>query len=98
VGGAGVVGLGIGTVFALGAKSRYDESAGECNANVCTPQGVGIRDEARGKGNLATIFGGVGAAALVGGVVLYLTAPSGSVDSKTAVIAGPGSVWLSGRF
>lgn len=74
--GAGVVGIGIGTVLALSAKSTFNDADAECNADgFCTPEGVALRDDAVGRGNVATVVFGIGSAALIGGAVLWLTAP-----------------------
>jgi hypothetical protein len=84
VGGVGVAGLVVGTVFGLQAKSKQSDSEAFCrpdDTNVCGQQGVDLRNEARTSATIATvgfIAGGVG---LVGSVVLYLTSDSGS---KTA--------------
>lgn len=78
VGGVGVVGLGAGTVFGLMAKSKHDEALEYCDAqNRCSAQGIDLDDQARGRATVSTILFGVGAAATVGGAVLYFTAPSG---------------------
>lgn len=85
VGGVGVVGLAIGGVFALKAQSKNDDSKNECLANdenQCSARGVELRDEARSAGNVATVAGGLGLAALIGGAVLYFTAPSGKSGSE----------------
>lgn len=85
VGGVGVVGLAIGGVFALRASSKNDDSKNEClpsNENQCSARGVELREEARSAGNVATIAGGLGLAALIGGAVLYFTAPSGKSGSE----------------
>lgn len=78
VGGAGIVGLGIGTAFAVVAKGKYNDSLPNCHRddpNVCNQAGVNTRNDARDAGNVASIAVGVGAAALVGGAVIWLTAP-----------------------
>jgi serine/threonine-protein kinase len=88
VGGAGIVGLGVGTVFGLKAKSKHDEAQdGHCDSHsVCTDQtGVDLTRDARSAGNIATIAFGVGLVAVATGVVLYLTAPS----ERTAVTVAP---------
>lgn len=88
VGGLGVVGLGVGSVLALGAKSKFDDSAPSCNgAGYCTPEGTALRDSAQSKAMVATVVTGVGAAAVVTGVVLWLTAPSSHSAAVTKTSA-----------
>src|SRR5262249_46092864 len=91
--GAGVVGLGVGTLFALSAKSRYDDSLNHCdrtNHDLCDPQGVSTRNDARSAGNVATAALGGGAAAVVVGGVVWLTAPSGARPTSAAsVVVAP---------
>jgi hypothetical protein len=82
IGGVGVVGLALGGAFALTAKSQYNTSLGSCqpnNPDLCNSTGVSQRNTARSDGNIASVAVGVGAAALVGGAVIWLTAPHGSV-------------------
>lgn len=76
-GGLGVAGLVVGTVFVLNAKSKYDDSLELCpsDSNVCSPQGVSLRDEARSAGNIATVAYAIGAVSLAAGAVIWLTAP-----------------------
>jgi hypothetical protein len=79
----GVVGLGAGTVLGLMAKSKYDDSKEHCrpaNENLCTAEGVGLRDDARSLGNLSTVGFIVGGVALAGAGVLWI-ASSGSKET-----------------
>jgi hypothetical protein len=58
--------------------------------------GVSLRDDARTAGNIATVAIGVGAAALVAGAVLFLTAPSAEKPrAMLAPSAGPGMATLT---
>jgi hypothetical protein len=76
VGAAGVVALGVGTVFSLGAKSSWDDSRSHCNAlNECDDTGFSQVGDAQSKGTLATVLIGAGVAAVAAGAVLYFTAP-----------------------
>jgi len=84
IGGAGVVGFGVGTVLAFGAKSKFDDGMAYCNGDVCKQEGVDLRDKAYSQGTIATIVGGVGLAAIATGAVLYLTAPSGAPKQSSA--------------
>ena len=72
----GAVGLVVGTVFSLHAKAKYDDSNAFClTDNECSAIGKQDRSDASSMATVATIAMGLGAAALVGGAVLYFTAP-----------------------
>ncbi len=104
VGGAGVVGLALGTVFALSAKSKYDESLKACGTdkNLCTQPGVDQRDSARTAGNIASVGFGVGAVLVATGAVLWFTAPSGNgkTGDKGSIQVAPtlGGAMVRGQF
>lgn len=98
---AGVVGLGVGSVFGLMAKSTYDHALqSECGGhrNTCSAQGAADGDTANQQAtvsNIAFIAGGVLTAA---GVVLYLTTPSGTLSVSPTVGAREASVGVTGHF
>lgn len=76
LGGAGVVGLGMGIFFGSRALSLHEESKKHCQENLCDADGFQLRNDARrwGSGSTIAIIAGtigVGAAA-----VLWFTAPS----------------------
>ncbi|MFW5740234.1 MAG: hypothetical protein ACOC1F_07695, partial [Myxococcota bacterium] len=98
VGGGGVLVFGVGTFLGLRAKSSYDDSEAFCNGDVCTQQGLDIRSDARSDANMATIVGGLGLAAMVGGAVMYFTAPDEVPETATGttVGVGPGSIMVRG--
>jgi len=102
LGGAGIVGLAVGSIFALNAKSKYDDSLKLCptDKNLCTPQGVSQRDDARSAGNVATIGFGVGVALVAAGAVLWFTAPSASDNKTTGIQVAPtlGGAVVRGRW
>jgi hypothetical protein len=86
VAGVGVVGLAVGTVFAVDAKNKYNDSLLQCemgSPNLCTRDGVSSRNDARSAGDAATLAFGLGAAAVVAGGVLWLTAPSSASTKAT---------------
>jgi hypothetical protein len=93
VAGVGVVGLGVGAVFAILAKSKYNESKenGQCpnDPNICSATGVSERDTARSDGNVATVALSVGAAALVAGGVLWFTAAHGPRPTSGSLQVSP---------
>lgn len=104
LGGLGVVGIAVGTVFGLSAKSTYHQADPECNANnVCSPQGTDLRNTAYGKATISTIAFGVGGAALASGVILWLTAPAKGNPAAALVVAprvagGPAMVSIEGAW
>jgi serine/threonine-protein kinase len=103
IGGAGLVGVGIGAVFGLRAISKNDEAEELCSGSSCSdPEGVALTDEARDAATISNIAFGLGAAALVGGVALYFTAPSAEPQHawRVAPLVGTrgGGVSLGGRF
>ena len=71
----GVVGLGVGATFGILSKGKHDDASSHCRGNVCDPAGASLRDSAIASGNVSTVAISVGAAALVGGAILWLTAP-----------------------
>jgi len=85
----GVVGVGLGTAYGLMAKSKYDESKEkECDlddVNACSPTGIELRNNARTKGDIATVSFIVGGAALAGAGIVWLA--SGSTDDKHSASA-----------
>ena len=88
VGGVGAVGVALGGIFGLAAKATYDDAKTHCTSdNRCSPDGVSGVDKAHGQATLSTIVMGVGAAALVGGIVLYFTAPSARPTGVTLRVA-----------
>jgi hypothetical protein len=94
-GGVGVVGLGVGAVFGLQAKSRLDASKenGHCDAaNVCDPTGREARNDADSAATISTVVFTVGAVALAAGAVLYFTAPRAKVSTKASTRISP---WMS---
>ena len=89
--------------MASSASSLNSSSKDLCNskdANLCSDEGVAKRNDARGAGNLATVFGIVGIAGLAAGVTLWLTAPSAPKRVAIVPAASDHSVALSlhGRF
>jgi hypothetical protein len=97
----GVVALGVGGLLALGAKSKFNDAEPYCQANRCSRQGYDLREEAVSRGDVATIVAGVGGAALLGGGVLFLTAPKGAKEKPSAgagLVVGPGSVAIRGAW
>lgn len=108
LGGVGVGGLVVGATFGVLAMRANQDASDECGGDVGDCRGdIGLAqdsiDSARSKGTIATIAVGVGAAAVVTGAVLYLTAPArrGPVERAALVpIATPSQLGAAviGRF
>jgi hypothetical protein len=79
VGGLGIVGLGVGGVLGVSAHSSFDDSGAFCNdGGYCTAQGTSLRERAHDKAFASTVVTSVGAAAVITGIVLWVTAPDGA--------------------
>lgn len=103
--GLGVVGLGVGGYFGSQAISKHNQYAPLCPNNVCVNQtGVQLHDDAASDATISTVTMAVGAVALAGGVLLWLTAPSGSSAPKMGLHVVPsvgnrsGGLWLQGAW
>jgi serine/threonine-protein kinase len=102
VGGAGVIGIGIGSFFGLKAIQKNNDAKDLCPGNRCTsPEGVTLTDDAKSAATISNIAFGAGAAVLATGVVLYLTAPSGqsaALRLQPSVGRAGAGMSLGGRF
>jgi hypothetical protein len=75
-GASGLAVAGVGLGFGLSARSKWNEANdGLCTDNVCTPEGQELADAARSRATISTVMVAAGAALVVTGAVLYLTAP-----------------------
>ncbi len=116
LGGVGIVGVGVGTYFgvvALGNKKDVDAHCGAAASEAltstaipCDAQGFKAQKDAHTNGTISTIGIGVGAAALVTGVVLIFVSKGPDKTDKTALRIAPaipltgsgGGVQLGGAF
>jgi hypothetical protein len=78
VGGLGVAAVGVGAGFGIDSLQKRNRSNEHCAGDLCNAQGVTLRDKAMQSGDVATIAMAAGGAALLGGIVLVLTAPRGT--------------------
>lgn len=101
VGGLGIAGVAVGSVFGIVAKQKFDQSnASQCNASTdkCFTPGFPMRKDAEGAATASDVSFIVGGVLLATGVVLYLTAPkpqqpaSGVVVAPAPVAGGGGAV------
>ena len=105
--GLGLVGVGVGSTFALLARSQNEESKDDCTPgapNQCGAHGVELRNSAIRKGNVATVAFIAGGASLVGAGLVWLLGGSSSETRESKLSAeaqvGPGAaaMYLNGRF
>lgn len=85
LGGVGLVGLVVGTIVGLQVKPKADEADPFCRGNQCTKPGFDLRNDARSLATLSTIAFIAGGALLVGGGIVFFTAPHGT-GAKAAVV------------
>ncbi|MBV9949966.1 MAG: hypothetical protein JOZ69_24195 [Myxococcales bacterium] len=103
VGGLGVAGVAVGSVFGYVAMSKRDQSNnGACDArDMCSRAGLGLRQDAESAATISTVAFIAGGVALAAGAVLYLTAPRSSsvtVAIAPTPMAGGGGGLVEGRF
>jgi len=73
---AGVVALGVGTVFTLKAAGQKSDGDALCTSAGCTPEGQSLLRDAGASADIATVTVVVGAALVATGAILWLTSPS----------------------
>lgn len=88
LGAVGIAGLGVGTAFGILAINKDHKADAVCGETTCDPgsNGYDLSNTARTFSTISTIGIAAGAALAVGGVVLYLTAPSAK---NTALLVSP---------
>lgn len=89
--GVGVIGVGLGAVFGLLAKSTRDEALSHCTADrACDAEGVRLGEAADAKATVSTVAFVGGGVLMLTGAVLYLTAPrASSVGTRKSVWLAP---------
>jgi hypothetical protein len=91
VGSAGVVGLATGAAFGIVTLGKTNDAKTHCSATLpyCDATGVALENSAKTTARVSDVALGIGGAALVGGVVLFFTAPSGGPQTSGWVRVGP---------
>ena len=99
VGAVGVAGLGIGTVFGLGASSKWSDAKSKCGAYPyeCSQEALDAKSSASSKAAVATVALVVGGAAIAGAAVLWFTA-SPSKETNVALGVAPGALFVRGSY
>jgi hypothetical protein len=83
VGGVGIVGIAVGSVFGVQAFSNWSTAKNDCSSQGLCGSGTAAdsaKSSAQSAATVSTIAFAVGGAAVVGGAILWFTAPSGSVQ------------------
>ncbi|MDP8999035.1 MAG: hypothetical protein M3O46_02880, partial [Myxococcota bacterium] len=74
VGGLGLVGVAIGTIFGVRAIGLQNDSMHDCGAqtSICGPAGTSSRHDAQWAGNVSTVAFVAGGILLAGGVTMFV--------------------------
>jgi hypothetical protein len=99
VGAIGVVGVGIGAVFGLGASSKWSDAKSKCADYPygCSQEALDDKSSASSKASAATVAFIVGGAAIAGAAALWFTAGP-SQEKSMALGVGPGTAFVRGSF
>lgn len=97
LGGAGVVGIGIGAFFGIQASSKWSDAKGKCTDYPynCGAEGQDLRSSAHSAATVSTVGFIAGGALLAAGAVIYFTAPK---RDSVALVVGPSSAFVRGSF
>lgn len=88
--GVGLLSIGVGSILALSAKSKYDDSKELCPTSPCSNKaGLDLNDSARARGNVATLFWGVGLVGVGAGTWFLVSAPRH--ETTVAIVPGGAS-------
>src|SRR5262249_35809755 len=100
VGVVGVLGITVGTVFGLRAKSLWADAKAHCASlpGTCDQAGGNLGQDAEEAGGISTVSFVIGGAGLVGGAILYFTAPKDAPEKALSLRVAPSSVAIAGRF
>ncbi len=104
LGGAGVVGLAVGSIFGLMSKATFDHAYEECGKSYTCPRnesgnsGYNDGQTAHSQATVSTVAFIVGPALLAGGAYLYFTAPKAEVAVAPTVGSGGATLSLRGRW
>jgi hypothetical protein len=94
--GAGVTGVVVGSIFGIGAMSKWSDAQNHhCQDTRCDPQGGALASDAKSAALISTVAFVAGAAALGAGAVLWFTTPKqASVGLRVVPAVGSRSAGL----
>lgn len=94
--GVGGLGIVLGTVFGLSAKSKHDDLTSQCQSGQCPDSAKGLHDDYKKAGLFSTIGFGVGIVGVGVGTALLLTSPKAPTTATLRL--GPGGAMVTGSF
>jgi len=96
----GVLGVTAGTIFGLRAKSIWADAKARCATypSACDQAAVNLGQDAEQAGGISTVAFVIGGAGLIGGAVLYFTAPKDAPEKALSLRVSPSFVAVAGRF
>ncbi|HLK41297.1 MAG TPA: hypothetical protein VKU41_31315 [Polyangiaceae bacterium] len=105
VGGVGVAGLVVGSVFGLEAQSKNSDALKPQNcrtSTLCSPNGLSLTDDAKNAATISTVAFVAGGVAVAAGAVIWLTAPRAAASTGLRAVPvvglGYGGVAVGGGF
>lgn len=107
LGGAGVIGIGIGAAFGISASSHWSASKSECNSSAeCPNHGAAVadRNSASNRATISTIAFVAGGAALAAGSLLFVLdwrksrEHVATLSVAPVVTPGGGGLWFVGAL
>jgi hypothetical protein len=99
--GAGVIGVAVGAVLGIVAKSKLDQSNadGHCDAaDTCDGTGLGLRSSAGSAALGSTVAFIAGGVLVAGGAVLWFTAPHATAGARVGLAPDPRGLVLVGAW
>jgi serine/threonine-protein kinase len=99
--GVGAASIAIGSVFGVSAINKDADADDLCEESSCrSDRGAQLSQDATKAATISTIGFAVGGAALLGGAILYLSAPDGSETAQLRMtpVAGGAHMSFQGRF
>jgi hypothetical protein len=98
VGGIGVAGLALFTVYGLIDNSTYSDLQSSCPHNACPPGKQGEIDSGRTQQTIANVSLVVGGVGLAAGATMFVISLSHKSSPTTGLVLGPGYLGVRGSL
>jgi tetratricopeptide (TPR) repeat protein len=85
--GAGAIGIGLGTKFALDGSARKDDLQKVCAVSCTSEQALAIEEDGKSANTKAYVFTGIGGALVIGGVVMFVLSRGGDEGTPEVSLA-----------